>query len=101
VSTPEERVDGMVRAQIQQDAMVRAVGMVCRAVVAVVMCMTGSCTISNVFAPVPQERVEQVGAAPQCAHNDHPGYSSYRCTAPAAYCGRHHEALTVKPESGK
>jgi hypothetical protein len=63
----------------------RCCAMVCRALVAVVMCMTGSCTISNVFAPTARERV--VYQAPQCAE-DHAGWR--RCTAAAAYCGRHH-----------
>jgi hypothetical protein len=66
----------------------RCCAMVCRALVAVVMCMTGSCTISNVFGPAPAaEPTEQ----PRCAFNPEPGFSDYRCHAAAAYCGRHHE----------
>lgn len=70
----------------------RSVGIVCRAVVAVVMCMTGSCAISDVFSP------QASPDTPQCAHERKVDGLLYpqRCQAPAAFCGAH-----GKPEAGQ
>lgn len=68
----------------ESEALLRGVAIVCRALVAIVLCLTGSCTIQRCFAP----REAPVPSPADCYE--------YGCSAPAAYCGRH-----ASPERGE